>query len=133
MTRTNCIASTTFGLTILGFAFAFVPSPQVRAQELIKPAPDMPVYTLGGIQQTQDPFGKPTVSITYKRNIPNPGFVKLTGRTADGPLDIIGGPLVLTEQSGTIQLSSLFGRAISMQKSTWSLPDPSPGKFLNHA
>ena len=82
----------------------------VTAQELIKPAPDMPVYTLGSIQQGKDQFGKPSVTISYQRNVPNAGAVKLAGRTADGPLDIMGGQTVLQEQSGTIQLSSIFGQ-----------------------
>ena len=82
----------------------------VTAQELIKPAPDMPAYTLGSIQQGKDQFGKPSVTISYQRNIPNAGAVKLAGRTADGPLDIMGGQTVLQEQSGTIQLSSIFGQ-----------------------
>ena len=105
MIRTNCITVKLFGLGLL-LASAL----QSYAQDLIKPAPDMPVYTLGSIQQTKDQFGKPTVSISYQRNTPNPGFVKLSGRTADGPLDILGGQTVLNEQSGTIQLSSLFGQ-----------------------
>lgn len=82
----------------------------VRAQELMKPAPDMPAYTLGSIQQGKDQFGKPSVTISYQRNIPQAGMVKLAGRTADGALDIMGGQTVLQEQSGTILLSSMFGQ-----------------------
>ncbi len=89
---------------------ATVTASSAAAQELIKPAPDMPAYTLGSIQQGKDQFGKPSVTISYQRNVPHAGFVKLSGRTADGPLDIMGGQTVLREQSGTIQLSSIFGQ-----------------------
>lgn len=92
------------------FVVGVLLSSSVIGQDLIKPAPDMPVYTLGGIQQGKDQFGKPSITISYKRNIPSPGFVKLAGRTADGPLDIMGGMTVLQEQSGTIQLSAIFGK-----------------------
>ena len=105
----NSVRTSVIALFVCVFS-ATVTDSSAEAQELIKPAPDMPAYTLGSIQQGKDQFGKPSVTISYQRNVPNAGFVKLSGRTADGPLDIMGGQTVLREQSGTIQLSSIFGQ-----------------------
>jgi hypothetical protein len=105
----NSFRTSVISLFICVFSAAVTAS-RAEAQDLIKPAPDMPAYTLGSIQQGKDQFGKPSVTISYQRNVPNAGFVKLSGRTADGPLDIMGGQTVLREQSGTIQLSSIFGQ-----------------------
>ena len=85
-------------------------SMQIVAQDLIKAAPDMPTYTLGAIQQGKDQFGKEGITISYQCSTPHAGLVKIAGRTVDGPLEIMGGQTLLNEQTGTLQLSSIFGQ-----------------------
>ena len=80
----------------------------LRAQDLMQPAPDMPVYSLGSINQGRDAFGRPAVTLDYTRTKEGVGMATLTGRTADGPLKIMGFGF-LNETSGKIQLSELFG------------------------
>ena len=81
----------------------------LQAQELLQPAPDMPAYTLGSISQGKDTFGRPAVTMDYTRTKDGVGAVTLTGRTADGPLKIMGFGF-LNEASGKLQLSELFGK-----------------------
>lgn len=94
----------------LCWSFFLCASMQLVAQDLIKAAPDMPTYTLGAIQQGKDQFGKEGITISYQCSTPHAGLVKIAGRTVDGPLEIMGGQTLLNEQSGTLQLSSIFGR-----------------------
>jgi len=86
-----------------------------QAQDLLQPAPDMPAYSLGSVSQGKDAFGRPGVTIDYKRSKEGVGMAMLTGRTADGPLKIMGFGF-LNEPSGKIQLSELLGnRAIDAE------------------
>jgi hypothetical protein len=78
-----------------------------QAQDLIQPAPDMPTYTLGSINQGTDAFGRPAITVDYKRTKEGIGVVMLSGCTSDGPLKIMGSG-VLLEESGKLQLSDLF-------------------------
>lgn len=75
--------------------------------DLLKAAPDMPVYRLGEIKRGKNAFGQQTVTLDYERTKDGPGFVRLAGRSADGPLKIMGGS-PMRDSSGTIQLSDLF-------------------------
>jgi hypothetical protein len=84
---------------------------EVRAQgvgesELIKAPPDMPMYSLAAMSVT-DRFGKPSVVINYERKTQGTGLVRLSGRTADGPLKLTGLGII-TNNKGTIELGSLF-------------------------
>ncbi len=83
-----------------GFQWSF-------AQDLIQPAPDMPAYTLGSVHQGNDAFGRPSVTIDYKRTKEGTGLVSLSGKTSDGPLKIMGFG-ILHDASGKLELSSLF-------------------------
>lgn len=79
-----------------------------QAQDLLQSAPDMPAYTLGSISQGTDNFGRPSVTLDYTRTKDGVGLATLSGRTADGPLKIMGFGF-LNEPSGKIQLRELFG------------------------
>jgi len=79
----------------------------LQSQELILPAPDMPAFTLGSVNQSKDAFGRPSVTIDYQRLKEGVGTVKLSGRTSNGPLSILGFDY-LSEASGKLDLSSLF-------------------------
>ncbi len=81
--------------------------PPLHAQDLIQPAPEMATFTLGSVNQAQDAFGRPSVSIDYQRTKAGTGLPILAGRTADGPLKIVGSRMV-SEESGKLELSDLF-------------------------
>ncbi len=79
-----------------------------QAQDLLQAAPDMPTYTLGSIGQGKDEFGRSSLTLDYTRTKDGVGLATLTGRTAGGPLKIMEFG-VLSEPTGKIQLSELFG------------------------
>jgi len=79
----------------------------LNAQDLIEPAPEMPTFTLGSVNQTRDAFGRPSVSIDYDRTKVGTGVPTLAGRSSDGPLKIMGGRM-LHDASGKLELSDLF-------------------------
>ena len=87
-------------LLCLGFQWSY-------AQDLIQPAPDMPAYTLGSVNQGQDAFGRPSVTIEYKRTKEGAGLVSLSGKTSEGSLKIMGFG-ILHDASGKLELSALF-------------------------
>ncbi len=77
------------------------------AQDLIQPAPEMPAYTLGSVNQTNDAFGRPTMTMDYQRTKGGVGVPTLAGKTSDGPLKIIGSR-IMNDASGKLELSDLF-------------------------
>ncbi len=77
------------------------------AQDLIQPAPDMPAYTLGSVNQGKDSFGRPSVTVDYQRTKEGTGLVTLSGKTSEGPLKIMGFA-ILHDASGKLELSALF-------------------------
>ncbi len=88
----------------------------LRAQDLIQPAPEMPAFTLGSIQQSRDSVGRPSVTIDYQRNKDGVGAPLLAGRTSDGPLKIMGSRII-NDASGKLELSDLFssGRGLDAE------------------
>ena len=90
-------------------------NPLSTAQDLIQPAPDMPAYTLGSVNQGNDAFGRSSVTVDYKRNKEGGGLVSLSGKTSEGPLKIMGFG-ILHDASGKLELSSLFssGRGLDV-------------------
>ena len=77
------------------------------AQDLIQPSPEMPTYKLGVVNQGNDNFGRPTVTIDYQRTKDGVGLTTLAGRTSDGPLRLTGFGF-LHDASGKLELSELF-------------------------
>ena len=77
------------------------------AQDLIQPSPEMPTYKLGVVNQGNDNFGRPAVTIDYQRTKDGVGLAMLAGRTSDGPLRLTGFGF-LHEASGKLELSELF-------------------------
>ena len=84
-----------------------------QAQDLIQPAPDMPTYLLENIQQGVDAFGRPSLTVDYRRTKEGVGLVMLSGRTSDGPLKMASAG-VLLDESGKLQLSELFSGAMGL-------------------
>ena len=77
-----------------------------RAQDFIQPAPDMPAFTLGSINQGKDAFGRPAVTIDYKRTKEGIGAAMLAVRTSDGSLNIVDTE-VLSDESGELKVNKL--------------------------
>ena len=84
---------------------------RLQAQDLILPAPDMPTYLLENIQQGTDAFGRPSLTVDYRRTKEGVGVVTLSGRTSERQLQTVDSG-VLLDESGTLQLSELFSGAM---------------------
>ena len=87
-----------------------------NAEDLIQPSPEMPAFTLSGMSQTKDAFGRPTVTIEYNRTKAGSGVPQLQARTSDGPLNISGGRMLM-DTTGKLELSDLFsnGRGLDAE------------------
>ena len=92
---------------LIGISVAFANATTLLSQDLIQPAPEMPAFTLGQVNQTRDISGRPSVTIDYQRTKEGIGVPLLAGRTARGSLKLVGGRLI-DDERGKIDISGLF-------------------------
>lgn len=80
---------------------------QSSAQDLIQPAPEMPAYTLGSVNQSKDSFGRPSITIDYQRTKDGVGMAMLAGKISHGPMRVFGSGTV-NDASGKLEWSEPF-------------------------
>lgn len=82
------------------------------AQDLIQPAPDMPLYTLGTVIHATNARGRPTISIEFQRTKEGVGKPALFARTSER-MFTLKGPEYFSEASGKLELGEWFSRGSS--------------------
>lgn len=82
------------------------------AQDLVKPAANAPQYQLSNLRTETDRFGRSGIAVDFRRTRLGEGSVSVSGKSARGQLSISAW-IPASEESGTIQLESLFGGNIA--------------------